>query len=84
MRVGTGVALVTGLLTSNEKDNTSAALGQESNANLEISLHRGIWFAFVLGAAIGAASIFRFEALGILGIGVPLAATMIASCVMSK
>ena len=76
--------MVTGLLTSNEKDNTSAALGQESNANLEISLHRGIWFAFVLGAGIGAASIFRFEALGILGIAVPLAATMIASCFMRK
>jgi uncharacterized membrane protein YoaK (UPF0700 family) len=59
--------MVTGLLTSaQERGNTFAALDQESEANLRVSLQRDIWCVFVLGAGIGAASIFHFEALGIL------------------
>jgi uncharacterized membrane protein YoaK (UPF0700 family) len=77
--------MLTDLLTSAaERSNAPAALDREPEANLKASLHRGIWLAFVLGAGIGAAMVFRFEALGILGIALPLAAIMIASWFMSK
>jgi uncharacterized membrane protein YoaK (UPF0700 family) len=42
--------------------------GRDSGPDPTISLLCRIWFAFVLGAALGAAMVFRFKALGILGL----------------
>jgi uncharacterized membrane protein YoaK (UPF0700 family) len=42
-----------------------------------MSLICGIWFALILGAALGAALVFHFDALGILGPALVLLALLI-------
>jgi uncharacterized membrane protein YoaK (UPF0700 family) len=55
---------------------------RESTSGPKISLLFGIVLAFVLGAVIGAALVFRFQALGILGAAVVLFALLIGQSIM--
>ena len=73
--------LVTNLLTTGAKKYISPAV-RESEVDGKISLLCGMWIAFVLGAVVGAALVFRFQALGILGIVVVLLALLICQSVM--
>jgi uncharacterized membrane protein YoaK (UPF0700 family) len=68
--------IITNLLTSGAaRQNSQEA--QKSESAPKTGLLCGIWFAFVLGAAVGALLVFRFEALGILGMALALFALMI-------
>ncbi len=59
--------MITNLLTTGAK-RYIYQVGRESGPDPTINLLLGIWFAFVLGATLGAALVFRFKALGILGL----------------
>jgi uncharacterized membrane protein YoaK (UPF0700 family) len=68
--------MVTNLLTTGARRYLSKAV-QESSPDPKVSLLCGIWLAFVCGAALGAALVFRFQALGILGAALVLLALLI-------
>lgn len=68
--------MVTNLLTTGAKRYIAKA-ARESGPDPKVSLLCGIWSAFVLGAALGATLVFRFQALGILGAAVVLLALLI-------
>jgi hypothetical protein len=66
-----------GLVRTAAEQHTSAALGRASAPDPRRSMRCGIRFAFVLGAAIGAAMACRLEALAIVGAALLLPATLI-------
>ena len=68
--------MVTSLLTSGAQRYIAKA-ARASGLDPKVSLLSGIWFAFALGAALGAALVFRFAALGILGAALVLLALLI-------
>jgi uncharacterized membrane protein YoaK (UPF0700 family) len=70
--------MLTNLLTRTVPTGNSSTALRESETNGKVGLISGIWLAFVVGAGIGAAMVFRFEALGILGVLLPLFAIMVA------
>lgn len=73
--------MVTNLLTTGAKKYISPSV-RNSEIDGKVSLLCGMWIAFVLGAMVGAALVFRFQALGILGIIVVLLALIICQSVM--
>lgn len=75
---------VTGMITNVLATGTKRYMSQaarDSGSDPTISLICGIWFAFISGAALGAALVFRFEALGILGAALVLLALLIRQSV---
>ncbi len=71
---------LTGMITNVLATGTKRYLSQaprDPRSDPTMSLICGIWFAFILGAALGAALVFRFEALGILGAALVLLALLI-------
>jgi uncharacterized membrane protein YoaK (UPF0700 family) len=56
--------------------------GSESTSGPKISLLSGILLSFLFGAVLGAALVFRFQALGILGAAVVLFALMIGQSII--
>lgn len=65
--------LITGLLASKaEQYAVPSAFRTSATPDPKSSLLYGIWFAFVLGAAAGAAIVFRFSGIGILGAAIVL------------
>jgi len=73
--------MVTNLLTTGAKRYISPSV-RESVADAKVSLLCGMWIAFVVGAVVGAALVFRFQAPGISGIVVVLLALIICQSVM--
>jgi uncharacterized membrane protein YoaK (UPF0700 family) len=70
--------LITDLITTEAEKNDSRARGREvSSPDPKARLLCSIWFAFVLGAAAGAAMVLRFKALGIFGAALLLFVLMI-------
>jgi uncharacterized membrane protein YoaK (UPF0700 family) len=70
--------MITDLVTTEaEQYNSRAIRRQQPASDPKVSLLCAIWSAFVLGAATGAAVVFRLKALGILGIALLLFALMI-------
>lgn len=72
--------MVTNLLTAGAQRYIVKA-ARASGPDPKVSLLSGIWFAFLLGAALGAALVFRFEALGIFGAALVLLALLIRQSV---
>jgi uncharacterized membrane protein YoaK (UPF0700 family) len=73
--------MITDLLRTEAERHTSAALSRASAPDPQRSILCGIWLAFVLGATIGAAMVFRLEALAIVGAALLLLATLICESV---
>jgi uncharacterized membrane protein YoaK (UPF0700 family) len=73
--------MITDLVRTEAEKHTSAALSRASAPDPKRSMLCGIWLAFVLGAAIGAAMVFRLEALAIVGAALLLLATLIREAV---
>jgi uncharacterized membrane protein YoaK (UPF0700 family) len=73
--------MITDLVRTEAEQHTSAALSRASAPDPKRSILCGIWFAFVLGATIGAAMVFRLEALAIIGAALLLLATLIRESV---
>ncbi|MEJ2069200.1 MAG: YoaK family protein [Syntrophobacterales bacterium] len=73
--------MVTNLLTTGAQKYISPSV-RDSEAHRKVSLLCGMWIAFVLGAIVGAALVFRYQAPGILGIAVVLLALIISQSVM--
>jgi uncharacterized membrane protein YoaK (UPF0700 family) len=74
--------MITDLITTEaQKYNARTARHQQSAPDPKVSLLCEIWLAFVLGAAIGAAMVLRFKALGIFGAALLLLPLMIAEWV---
>jgi uncharacterized membrane protein YoaK (UPF0700 family) len=74
--------MITDLVRTEAEQYTSgAALSRASAPDPKRSILCGIWLAFVLGAAIGAAMVFRLEALAIVGAALLLFATLIREAV---
>ena len=67
--------------TEAEKYTSGAALSRVSAPDPKRSILCGLWFAFVLGAAIGAAMVFRLEALAIVGAALLLLALLMREAV---
>jgi uncharacterized membrane protein YoaK (UPF0700 family) len=74
--------MMTGLVSS-EAEKYSAKLFQPAVTvpDPKIRLIVKIWMAFVLGAGVGAAMVFRFRELGILGAALILAAIMVRNAI---
>jgi hypothetical protein len=71
--------LITGLIASEIDKLAFRPDSPESQArDPKTILLCGIWIAFVLGAAMGAAMVFRFSELGILGVALILFAIMVS------
>jgi uncharacterized membrane protein YoaK (UPF0700 family) len=73
--------MLTNLLTTGAKRYLVPA-GKDSVPDLTVRLLCGIWFAFVSGAVVGAALVFRFQALGIFGTALVLLGLLIAYAVL--
>ena len=72
--------MVTNLLTTGTK--RYIYQGREPGVDAKVSLLTGMWLAFVLGALLGAALVYSFQATGILGIIVVLLFLMICQSVV--
>jgi uncharacterized membrane protein YoaK (UPF0700 family) len=65
--------LITSLITTGaEKYASQAGLQPVLTSDPKINLLSGMWVAFFLGAGIGAAMVFHFKGLGMLGAALPL------------
>jgi uncharacterized membrane protein YoaK (UPF0700 family) len=73
--------MITDLVITEAEKHTSVALSRASAPDPKRSILCGIWLAFVLGAAVGAAMVFRLEALAIVGAALLLLATLIGESV---
>jgi uncharacterized membrane protein YoaK (UPF0700 family) len=73
--------MVTNLLTTGTKRFVYPSV-REAEVEGKVNLLWGMWIAFVLGAVLGAALVFHFQAPGILGTVVVLLALMIGHAVM--
>jgi uncharacterized membrane protein YoaK (UPF0700 family) len=73
--------MITDLVRTEAEKHTSAALSRTPPPDPKRSILCGIWIAFVLGATIGAAMVFRLEALAIVGAALLLLATLICESV---
>jgi uncharacterized membrane protein YoaK (UPF0700 family) len=70
--------LVTSLISTEAEKYTSQAAPAPGKApDPQIALLCGIWIAFVVGAGMGAAMVFRFRALGMLGAALLLIALIL-------
>jgi uncharacterized membrane protein YoaK (UPF0700 family) len=77
--------MITGLLTTEgEKLAFDPAPRAAMAADPKIGLLYGVWLSFVLGAATGAAMVFRFKELGILGAAVFLLAIIACNSVTAS
>lgn len=79
---------LTGLITSLvktevEERRSSTTSGNAPTSNLKARLLAGIWLAFVAGASVGAAMIFRFGSRGLIG-AVVLLGAMVAGLFASR
>ncbi len=75
---------ITGMITNLLTTGTQRYLSQparEARPNPKISLLSGTGVAFIAGAALGAVLVFRFDALGILGVALVLLALLIQQSV---
>jgi uncharacterized membrane protein YoaK (UPF0700 family) len=76
--------MITSLLktkTETETHSSQTTARDKLASNQKVSLLGGIWLAFVLGATVGAAMVFRFGAPGVFGAALLLLAMVIGQCV---
>src|SRR5229473_2176018 len=74
--------MITSLLkTKTERNSSQSAARDKLASDQKVSLLGGIWLAFVLGAAVGAALVFWFGASGVFGAALLLLAMVIGQCV---
>jgi uncharacterized membrane protein YoaK (UPF0700 family) len=69
--------MITSLITTEAGRLSRVTLQPAAGANPRMALLGGIWIAFFLGAASGAAAVFRFRSFGILGAALVLLALMV-------
>jgi hypothetical protein len=77
--------MITGFITTQAGNFVSPAVPRPaSSPDPKIALLISLWSVFVLGAGVGAAMVFRFKALGMLGAALVLIALILCNSKTSQ